>query len=280
MEEILKLSHVSKYYPKFKLDDVSLSLPCGCIMGFIGENGAGKSTTIKLILDLVNIDSGEISIFGEDHKTLTKDMKEYIGTVMDALHLPDEMTAGNVSSVMRRVYKTWHQEVFDKYMKKFRIDTKKRVKEYSRGMKMKLSLAIALSHDTKLLILDEATSGLDPVAREQILDILLDFIQDENHGVFISSHILSDLEKVCDYITFIHNGKIVFSEEKDMMMEKYGILKCSAKQLEEIERDTIVAKRSNQFGVQALVLRDRVPDGMTVDPAGLEDIMVFYGEEA
>jgi len=279
MDEILKLTNVSKNYPKFKLDNVSLTLPSGCIMGFIGENGAGKSTTIKLIMELAHKDSGHIEIFGMDNEGLPRNVMEHIGTVMDTLHLPEEMTGANVSKVMSCVYKTWHKDTFDGYMKKFRIDPKKRIKEYSRGMKMKLGMAIALSHDTKLLILDEATSGLDPVAREEMLDMLLEFIQDESHGVFISSHILSDLEKICDYITFIHEGKILLSEAKDILMEQYGILKCSKQQLETVDPDAVVAARENSFGVEALVFRDRVPEDMVVDPAALEDIMVFYVKE-
>lgn len=301
MEDILRLENVCKHYPKFDLDNVSLTLPSGCIMGFIGENGAGKSTTIKLILDVVHKDSGQIFIFGKENTCLDTEMKEYIGTVMDALHLPEEMTAMNVGVVMRKVYKTWQGDRFKDYLKKFRIDTKKYIREYSRGMKMKLSMAIALSHDTKLLILDEATSGLDPVVREEILDMLLEFIQDENHGVFISSHILSDLEKVCDYITFIHNGKIILSDDKDAMMDKYAILKCTAAQLDALDKKlgqtVIIARQGNRFGASALVDREKVQQyidsesarstsggqdlgDMILDAASLEDIMVFYVKEA
>lgn len=280
MNDILRLENVCKHYPRFDLDHVSLALPSGCIMGFIGENGAGKSTTIKLILDLVHKDSGQIYVFGKENTNILKDIKENIGTVMDSLHLPEEMDARNVGTVMHKVYKTWDAARYSGYLKKFRVDAKKKIKEYSRGMKMKLSIAIALSHDTKLLLLDEATSGLDPIAREEILDILLDFIQDESHGVFISSHILSDLEKVCDYITFIHNGKVILSDEKDIMMEKYAVLKCTHQQLESIEPSAVIAKREHRFGVQALVIRNAVPKDLTLDAATLEDIMVFYIKEA
>lgn len=279
MDEILKLTNVSKHYSKFDLKSISLSLPAGCIMGFIGENGAGKSTTIKCILGLIHKDSGTIEVFGQDSEQLSIEMREQIGVVMDALHLPEEMTASNVAAVLRQVYKTWHGDIFNGYIKRFKIDPKKRIKEYSRGMKMKLAIAMALSHDTKLLILDEPTSGLDPVAREQILDILLEFIQDEDHGIFISSHILTDLEKICDYITLIHDGKIVLGEEKDLLMEQYSILKCSKEQLKNIAPEAIVAKRVGSFGVEALVYRNQVQKDLVLDQATLEDIMVFYAGE-
>lgn len=280
MDEILKLRNVSKQYPGFKLDNINMSLPTGCIMGFIGENGAGKTTTIKSILDLIHIDSGEIEIFGEKHTELSKSMKEHIAVVMDTLNFPGEMTGKNVNTVMNNIYATWDREAFETYLKKFKIDIQKRIKDYSRGMKMKLSLAVALAHDTKLLILDEATSGMDPVVRESVLDILLEFIQDETHSVLISSHILSDLEKICDYITFIHDGKIILSENKDELMEKYGVLKCSKEQLEDIDEEAIIDIRVNRFGAEALVVRDSVPQDMVVDAATLEEIMVFFAKEA
>lgn len=279
MEYALKLENVTKEYKDFTLDNISISLPKGCIMGFIGENGAGKSTTIKLILDLINRDVGTITILGKDNKNEIQSIKENIGVVMDEPCFPENLNVAEINKIMKKIYKTWDENKFLNFLGKFSIPQGKSIKDYSRGMKMKLSIAVSLSHDTKILIMDEATSGLDPIVREEILDIFLDFIQDESHSIFISSHIISDLEKICDYITFIHNGKIIFSESKDDLLEDYGILKCSEDELNKLNRDIIKGIRKNKFGIEALVLKNNVKGNYIIDKAGIEDIMIFYIKE-
>lgn len=276
MENALEIKGLTKRYEGFTLDGVSLTVPSGCIMGFIGENGAGKSTTIKLIMDLIKKDEGSVRVLGKEPDTENKLLKEQIGVVMDECNFPEYMTTGNIGRTLNSCYRTWNQNSFDQYCRKFGLPDDKPVKEYSRGMKRKLSIAAALSHDSRLLILDEATSGLDPIVRDEILDIFLEFIQDESHSILISSHILSDLEKICDYITFIHKGKIIFSEEKYELLDTYVIVKCSEADLKCLDPQAVVGFRKNSFGVEALVRRDRVPGGFVRDPATIEDIMLFY----
>lgn len=245
-------------------------------MGLIGENGAGKSTTIKLLLGLAGREEGEISLLGNSGGELSGTLKENIGVVMDDCCFPEILTAKQVGNVLRSIYKTWDTKKYTAFLKEFSLPLGKSVKDFSRGMKMKLSIACALSHDTRLLILDEATSGLDPVVRDKILDTFLDFIQDEQHSILMSSHIVSDLEKVCDYITFLHQGKVVFSEEKDRLLEMYGVLKCTQEQLGKLPDSAVVSKRGGMFGVEALVRRDKMPGGLVVDRAGIEDIMLYF----
>ena len=279
MEYALELMNVTKEYKDFKLDNISIKLPQGCIMGFVGENGAGKSTTIKLILDLISRDGGQIIVLGKDNKLDFNSIKENIGVVMDESSFPDNLNAKEINKFMKKIYKTWDENKFFKFLNQFSITEDKSVKDYSRGMKMKLSIAVALSHDSKLLILDEATSGLDPIVREEILDIFLEFIQDESHSIFVSSHIISDLEKICDYITFIHKGKIAFSEPKDELLEKYGILKCPEEELKKIDISLIKGVRKNKFGVEALVLKNKIKGRFVIDKANIEDIMLFHVKE-
>lgn len=281
MENALEIKNLSKKYPEFTLDNINITLPAGCIMGFIGENGAGKSTTIKAILDLIEKDSGEITILGETNLSKNQRLKEHIGVVMDECSFPENLNAKEIDKVMKNCYKTWNRTKYMRYLDKFALSLKKPVKEYSRGMKMKLSIAVALSHDSKLLILDEATSGLDPIVRDEILDVFLDFIQDESHSVFISSHIISDLEKICDYITFIHNGKIIFSEVKDELLDKYTIIKCSEAEYSTIDKAAIIGRRKSSFGIEALALKKKIPSNIRTDNVNIEDIMLYFvkGEE-
>lgn len=276
MEDVLNLENVTKKYCDFTLNRVSLRLASGCIMGFIGENGAGKTTTIKLILDLIKRDEGTITILGKDNLTDLKSIKENLGVVMEDSYFPENLTAGNVNLIMRGIYRTWDEKRFHTLLKQFSIPDRKAIHEYSKGMKMKLSIAAALSHDSRLLILDEATNGLDPVIRDEILDVFLEFIQDESHSVFISSHILSDLEKISDYITFIHKGEIVFSQSKDELLETYGILKCSEMDLQKINPQAVKGYRKNHFGVEALIIKDMVSGNHLIDRAGIEEIMLFH----
>ncbi len=279
MENILEVKDVCKQYSDFALDHVTFQLPAGCIMGFIGENGAGKSTTIKIILDLVKKDSGTVTIFGKDSETELKLVKEQIGVVVDECCFPSNLSIQNIRKIMRGIYKNWKGRTFQKYVKQFALPEKKPIKDFSKGMKMKLSIAVALSHQSKLLILDEATSGLDPMIREEILDVFLDFIQDETHGILLSSHIISDLEKICDYITLIHQGKILFTEEKDELLEKYALLKCSEEELETVSIDAIKGKKKNKFGVEALVEREKVNGNFNMEKPSLEEIMLYFSQK-
>lgn len=279
MENALEIKGLKKVYDRFVLDNVNITLPQGCIMGFIGENGAGKSTTIKLILGLIKKNSGEIKILGSTQNNNEENIKEHIGAVIDESCFPDNLCINDINMILKNIYSTWEEQKFLYYADKFSLPAKEAVKNYSRGMKMKLSIAVALSHDSKLLILDEATSGLDPIIRDEILDVFLDFIQDETHSIFMSSHIISDLEKVCDYITFIHEGKIIFCESKDELKEKFGILKCSENEFLNIDKSIIKGCRKNNFGVEALVYKDKIKKDYTIDNASIEDIMLYYIKE-
>ncbi|MEL1134737.1 ABC transporter ATP-binding protein [Desulfitobacterium sp. THU1] len=280
MENVLEVKNLSKDYEGFHLQNVSFSLPKGCIMGLIGENGAGKSTTIKLLLNLIHRDGGDIQIFSKCNLTHEKAIKEELGVVLDESNFPDNLCARDIDLVMKSVYAKWDQNVFSSYLRRFALPDRKRVKDYSKGMKMKLSIAVALSHHPRFLILDEATSGLDPMVREEILDIFLEFIQDEEHSILISSHIISDLEKIADYITFIHKGKVMFSEVKDSLLEDYGILKCTHTEFDQLDKELIIGCRKNQFGVEALVRRKKLQGKFLIDSAGIEDIMLFHSRGA
>lgn len=253
MDTILQVKDLCKKYEDFALDHVSFTLPRGCIMGFIGENGAGKSTTMKAILNLIRRDEGDIQIFGKDNIQNELEVKEKIGVVFDTMNLPEMLWAQDVGKMMRSLYRQWDPAKYAQYLEQFELPAKKTIKDFSRGMKMKLAIAVALSHNAQLLLLDEATSGLDPIVRDEILDILLDFIQNDSRGVLFSSHITSDLEKIADYVTFIHKGRIFFSDPKDQLLEQYGILKCTEKELAALDRKVIKGVRRHQFGVEALV---------------------------
>lgn len=282
MNNAIEVHGLTKTYrgSSFKLDDISFSLPKGSIMGFIGENGSGKTTTIKAILNLFHYDSGDISILGMDSQKRELEIKQQIGVVFDEGCFYDTLRAKDVSLIMRNIYKNWNDKTFLSYLEKFDIPMNITVKQYSRGMKMKLSIAVALSHAPKLLILDEATSGLDPVVRNEILDEFLEFIQDEEHSIFISSHITSDLEKIADYITFIHKGKLVLSDSKDTLLNEYGLLKCGNETFHKIDRSDIIGSRTNQFGYEVLVsdrrqAKRKYPD-CVIDHVSLEEIMLYY----
>ncbi|NCB91517.1 MAG: ABC transporter ATP-binding protein [Clostridia bacterium] len=279
MMNAIEVCNLTKQYPKFYLDHVNLTLPCGCIMGFVGENGAGKSTTIKAILDMIHTDEGSINLLGATTEKERVQVKDDIGVVFDSSGYPDNLNALQVGKIQKCIYTLWDDEVYTQYLEKFVIDPKKKIKDYSRGMKMKLSIATALSHHAKLLILDEATSGLDPVFRDQVLDVFYDFIQEENHSILISSHIVSDLERICDYVTFIHKGKIIVSEEKDELLEKYRLVKVSREQLDELEEGAVIGKRVGEYGCDALVNIHRIPENFHTERATLEEIMVYMMKE-
>ena len=271
----IEVNGLSKRYGAFQLDNVSFTLPSGCIMGLIGENGAGKSTTIRLLLGLARRDGGEVRVLGCDPETAEPELREEIGVVMDDCPFPETMTLRDVRSILAAAYRNFDGERFDSLSLKFSLPERQKIKEYSRGMKMKLSIAAALSHGSRLLILDEPTSGLDPVARDELLDILLDFIQDERNSVLISSHILSDLEKACDYITFIHMGRVVFSEVKDELLDKYIIAKGSERAIASLDPDAVVGVRRGAFGSEALVER-AAGEHLAHERASIEDIMLYY----
>lgn len=275
MENALEVKGLTKHYKGFTLDDVSFSLPAGCTMGFIGENGAGKSTTIRLMLGLARADAGTVRLLGEDPDEGGAALRERLGVVMDDCGIPEALSLRDMRRILAAGYRTFEPDKFDALAARFQLPERKMVKDYSRGMRMKLSLAAALSHDCRLLILDEATSGLDPVVRDEILDLFLEFIQDEDHSIFVSSHILSDLEKVCDYITFIHGGRIIFSEEKDTLLEKYVVAKLSDAELRALDPSKVAGVRRSAFGAEALVERGAAR-GLICDPAGIEDIMLYY----
>ena len=276
----LEIKNISKTYKNFKLDDVSFVLPCGHIMGLIGENGAGKSTIINCILDIIEKDSGSISVLGQKNDKNNVSLKENIGVVLDASDVYDNYTVKQVENIMKDVYKQWNHEVYDYYIQKFALPLNKMIKDFSRGMKMKMAITIALSHQPKLLILDEATSGLDPIMRDEILDVFMEFVQDENHAILLSSHISSDLEKIADYITFIHEGKLILSTSKDELIYEYGLMKCRNDEFDMIDKEDIIRYRIKTYEVEILVkdrekMAKKYPNCI-VDPTKLDDIMMLY----
>lgn len=271
----IEIKDLVKQFDNFKLGPINLTIPKGTIVGYIGQNGAGKSTTIKLLLGLLNKDSGEIKILDEINPS-SVGLKDKLGIVFDDLLVPEEMTLIDVEKFCSRVYSKWNKNSFYKFKEKFNLPEKKIIKNYSRGMKMKLSMAVALSHNAELLILDEATSGLDPIVREEILDLLLDFMQDENHTILISSHILSDLEKVADYIAFINDGKILFMETKDELKENYGICTLSNEEVTSIDEEAIVGRRVHSFGQELLVKKNLIPNGIIFQKPSIEDVMIYF----
>lgn len=279
----IEIKNLSKHYKDFSLDNVSFNLPSGCILGLIGENGAGKSTTIRMIMNAARRDSGEINVLGKNNLSPEFEaVKQEIGVVLDEANLPEMLTAKQVNNVMKYTFTNWDELLYFDYLKKFSLPEKKAFKDFSRGMKMKLAIAVALSHHPKLLVLDEATGGLDPIVRDEILDIFNDFTRrDEQHSILMSSHIVSDLEKLCDYIAFLHEGKLLFCEEKDRLLETYGVLHCSKEELSALPRSVIQGgtRSSNYGGVEALVLRKKVPANLKVDYANIEDIILFLAKK-
>ena len=253
MENSLEVKNLCKKYNGFELKNVNLNLPKGMIMGLIGENGAGKTTTIKSILNVIKRDSGEINIFGLDNIKDEKKIKSDIGVVLDDSFLSEYLTPKDISKIMKNFYKTWDDSLYFQYIEKFNLPQNKISKEFSSGMKMKLKIATALAHKPKLLILDEPTSGLDPIARNEILDIFQDFIQDEEHSVLVSSHITSDLEHIADYITFINKGEIIFTKTRDELLEEYGVLKCAEEEFKKLDKKDYIKFKKNKYEYEVLV---------------------------
>ncbi len=279
-ENAITIKHLNKSYKDFTLKDVSLILPKGTVMGFVGQNGSGKTTTIKSILNLIPADSGEISVFNLDTNKHSVRIKEDIGIVFDELALPDVLNCKMVNNIMKNIYKNWDESVFFQYAESFSLPVDKIFKKFSRGMQMKVQMAVALSHNAKLLILDEATAGLDPIARNELLDTLLEYMEDEEHSILMSSHITSDLERVADYVTFIDNGTILLSDEKYTITDNHMIVKGTTEQINALPAEHIVSVRKNSYGSEALThhyatLKELYPN-LLYDKASLDDILCFY----
>lgn len=276
----IEIKNLTKSFPGFTLNNLNLILPGGCILGLIGENGAGKSTTIKLILDIIHKDSGSITILGRDNTENIRLTKEEVGVVMDEIGIPECLTVKQVGKIMAHTFRNWDASAYQALVQRMDLPEKKPFKDFSRGMKMKLGIAIALSHNCKLLLLDEATSGLDPVVRDDVVEMLSEFTRDESHSILISSHIVSDLEKLCDYIAFLHKGKLLLWEEKDVLLAEYGVIHCTAEQLQSIPLEAIKHKKESPYGVEALVLRSRVPSDLHISPISIEELFVYMVKEA
>ncbi|MGI6562606.1 MAG: ABC transporter ATP-binding protein [Clostridia bacterium] len=281
MTPLLEIKNLRKNYTAFSLKDISFTLERGFIMGFIGPNGAGKSTTIKLILNLIKKDGGEIKIFGKDNIKNEREVKNKIGFVLDESYYYEDVTLLEMKNIVAPFYKEWDDEVFHRHLKNFNLPAEKKIKELSKGMKMKYSLAIALSHHADLLIMDEPTSGLDPLVRSELLDILTELIQDENKGVLFSTHITSDLDKVADYVALIRDGEIVLNDSKDDILERHGLVKGPKEILKQLDSDNVIGVRENRYGFEALV-RDknrvlkRFKEGVMTEKPTLDDILIYY----
>ncbi len=268
----LELSNVSKKYSSFRLNHINLTLPKGCIMGLIGENGAGKSTLMKLILNMIPKDSGTISVLGQDPKIVS--VKEDIGVVLDEAGYPECITPHQLNCIFKNIYHQWQEDFYFSLVNQLSLPLHQEFKQFSRGMKMKLSIAAALSHQPKLLILDEATSGLDPVIRDEVVGLFNEFTRDESHAILISSHIVSDLEKLCDYIAFLHKGNLLLCEEKDRLLEQYGVIHYTPEQNIQIPKNAIIGKKATPYGIEAVVKRGQIPNGIEINQIGIEDLFI------
>ena len=280
MKEILEVRNLAKNYPGFSLKNLSFTLEKGYIMGFIGPNGAGKTSTIRLIMNLIRRDSGEIKVFGLDNINNELEVKERIGFVYDDNHFYNELSVLEMKKIIAPFYSRWDDGVFKDYLDRFELSPRKKIKELSKGMKMKFSLVIALSHHADLYILDEPTSGLDPIFRSELLDILVEIIQDENKSVFLSTHLTTDLDKIADYITFINQGELVFCESKDELMERYGLVKGGNELLDEELKKEFVGIKQSSYGFTGLTsdihrARQLFGSSVLIEKASLEDIMLY-----
>ena len=279
-ENAIEIKGVTKKYDGFTLDNISFNVPRGSIMGFIGQNGAGKTTTIRALLNIIAIDSGSISLLGQDHIKNEYEIKENIAAVFDELPFHEIFTAKQISTMFKGLYASWDEKKYFEYLERFNIPIKKKIKKFSKGMKMKLQIATALSHGAKLLIMDEATTGLDPIVRSEILDIFHEYLEDETNSILMSSHITSDLEKIADCVTFIDRGKILISGYKDEILENHGIIKCKKSELENIDKEDIVNSRINDFGAEVMVSDKekcrKKYSKLLIEKTSLEEIMLFY----
>ena len=279
MENILEVKNLCKKYKGFELQNVNITLPKGMIMGFIGENGAGKTTTIKAILDIIKNYTGEIKIFGLDNKKDDKKIKENVGVVLDDMFFPEILTPNDINSIMKDIYKNWDSKLYLKYLTDFSLPRNKAIKTLSKGMRKKLEIATAISHHPQLLILDEPTAGLDPVARNEVIDLFQSFIQNEECSIFLSSHITTDLEHIADYITFINNGNIILSKTREELLEDYGIVKCSKEEFEKIDKKDFIQYKKSKYEYEVLVENRKIFSKKyainTIDKITLEELMVL-----
>ncbi|MBP0960340.1 MAG: ABC transporter ATP-binding protein [Oscillospiraceae bacterium] len=279
-ENAIEIKGLTKKYDGFTLDDISFDVPKGSVMGFIGQNGAGKTTTIKAIFNIISRDAGTIKVLGLDNIENEYEIKEDVAAVFDELPFHEDFNAKQISIVLSSVFKNWDNEKFKELLTRFALPEKKKIKQFSKGMKMKLQIATALSHDAKILIMDEATTGLDPVVRNEILDIFREYLQDGERSILMSSHITSDLEKIADCVTFIDKGKILLSGYKDDILDTHGLLKCSKADYENIDKEDIISARITDFGVDAMVsdkeMCNKKYSGAVIDKTTLEEIMLFY----
>ena len=280
MKQAIEMKKVVKAYDSgFRLGELNITIPSGVIVGLIGENGAGKTTMIKSLLNVIRIDQGTIRIFEQDHQQQESKIKEDIGVVLDQTFFPELLTPKEINSIMKDIYSSWDQKLFFQYLKDFSLTVDKQIRKMSKGMRKKLEIATTLAHHPKLLILDEPTSGLDPVVRNEVLDLFLDFIQEEDHTILFSTHITSDLEHIADQIIFIDQGKILLNQSRDELLDSYGILKCPLDQMDTIDTKDYIAYKKNRYDAEFLVTNRRAVQkkytDSIVDPASLEDIMVF-----
>ena len=280
--DAIALNGVTKAFRDFTLDNVTLTVPEGTVCGLVGENGAGKTTAIRLLMGAIQADGGEISVLGRSPAARDfREAKQEIGIVLDEAYFPEVMTAAQVGAVMRDTYRRWDTARYTEYLRRFELPEKKPFKEYSRGMRMKLAISVALSHEAKLLVLDEATAGLDPIVRDEIIETFREFALEEGHSILISSHIVSDLEKLCDSIAFLHRGKLLFHEEKDALLDRHGIFKGTAEQADSLLPEAVVGREASAYGgVRALVRRDAVPDTLILERPTVEDVILFTVREA
>ena len=279
-ENAIEISNLRKCYDGFTLDDISFSVPMGSIMGFIGQNGAGKSTTIRAILNITKTDGGSVRLLGMDHIQDEMQIKEQIAAVFDECPFHDSFKAKQINILFRGLYRSWDEQKFYEYLERFQLPRKKKIGEFSKGMKMKMQIAAALSHGAKLLVMDEPTTGLDPVVRNEILDIFREYLSDEDNSILLSSHITSDLDKIADCVTFIDRGKLLLTGYKDDILESHGLMKCSREDYREIDPEDIISARINEYSVDIMVSdRDKMSrkySGILIEKTNLEEIMLFY----
>ena len=269
----IELNGLEKHYPGFDLK-IDLTLPRGCILGLVGENGAGKSTTIRMLLGMTKPDGGSLRVLGKELAD-----KEEIGVVLDEPAFPECLSPRQLGKVMAGIFRGWDQAAYEKLLQKLSLPTDKKFKDFSRGMKMKLSIAVALSHRPRLLVLDEPTSGLDPVVRDEVVELFADFTRDEEHSVLISSHIVSDLEKICDYVAFLHKGRLLLCEEKDALREEYALAQLSRADFEALDPAAVIGSRRSPYGISAIIRREAAPSWLALEPVSIEDLFILMVKE-
>ena len=276
----IEIKGITKRFDGFTLDNVSFEVPKGSIMGYIGQNGAGKTTTIRSLLNIIPIDNGEIRLLGLDHIKDEAKIKQRIAVVFDEVPFHDIFNANDMSKIFEGLYVQWDNGIYKEYLDRFQLPCRKKIGQFSKGMKMKLQIACALSHNAELLIMDEPTTGLDPVVRDEILHIFMEYLETGERSILMSSHITGDLEKIADSVTYIDKGKILISGYKDEILEKHGVIKCSKEELKTIDPKDIISARINNFGAEAMVYDKEAMhyknSDLLIDPTSLEEIMLYY----